>query len=101
MFFGGREEEREGWGSGNDSKRIEAQLWDLSYIPLILSQSPPCYHSPRGEFIFYLFHFYLGLRLDIYIFICAAIEGSREVHHINCIDINSSPGALPLPLMRV
>lgn len=97
-----RRRKREESGSGNDSERIEAQRWDLSYISLILSLSGPSYQPQRNTFTLSTFHYYLDFGLDIFIFICAATgvwAGSREVHHINCIDINSSAGTLPVPLM--
>lgn len=46
--------------SENDSKRIEAVQKDLSYISLILPQSPRFSHPQRRGLLFHLFHFYFG-----------------------------------------
>lgn len=92
------DKKNEGRGSKNDSKRIEAEQKDLSYISLILPQSLGFSRSQRKGFLSHLFHFYFGLESVIYTLTGAAVgvwEGSREEHHINRIDINSSLAALP------
>lgn len=59
------------------------------------------YTSLKDMIIVYLFNVFFGGALYVYISICATIgirEWSCEVHHNNCIDINST---LPQPLMNL
>lgn len=55
-----------GRGGGRDGDH-EMTVRELK---LISSQNAPCCHPGREEFIFYLFHFYLGLVGYLYIHLC-------------------------------
>lgn len=50
----------------NDSKSIEAEQKDLSYISLILPQSPRFSRPQWRGLLFHLFHLYFGLVSVIY-----------------------------------
>lgn len=56
-----------------DSKRIEAEQKDLSYISLILPQSPQFPRPQRKGLLFHLFHFYFRLASVIYTATGAAV----------------------------
>lgn len=95
-------------GRDEDRKRTASELKLSTGICLTFPSSyPRVFPLPifRGKELFSIYFIFIWASSRVlYIFICATIgvwEGSREVHHINCIDINSSLGALPLPLMRV
>lgn len=73
--FYGRKEGKKGKDGDpeNDSKRIEAEQKDLSYISLILPQSPGFSRPQRKRFLFHLFRFYFGLESVIYTLTGAAV----------------------------